>query len=1286
MFLTQEKALKKISQERQKGDLRRALERARDGLSKFPDDYDIAMEAVQLCIDLADLKEAVTLMKSTIRRHPRSRIQLLGVARETLHQSFNPFLASFVVETLLHMRDIEDARDVFRKAPDSWISEMINRCQTRSKGIEGSDRGGNTENELLLGILLMESHRWEEAAAALGRALAASPDEVKSVGPLLLEIEREAPASAEVQFYLGLASTLLDHPEKAEARFFRSLELEGPPAQRIVELLQSAPKKGRDHLLLLGEALIVAGQRVEGIARIRRYIDEGVPAWDGEPVGPGPGLEEEAAPDPARLALSRLGRLVERSVDIETALLFAEVAGRLDRGKDAAAALEACYDDDLSTGERLVSWIGEHEGVRDTAPGQKLLLRLLIDAKDYSRAGEAARIAAELDPGGIPSMLEMIGEAVDAAPIGSGRLRAIQAELHARGGNGQRAGEIIRLLEDDGSIENDELLRLSGDILRHGGVNLEGVVSSIELGLRGGQIEGSLPFALEFYRQNPDAHGELAERVSEAAGSIQDGWSGVARLCDLIAAEEDLDRPMRVLRATAHLEAGEIERAVFEFDQLIMFDEALRSGLAERYERAAEAHPGNTMLCLALFQLHFEEEHWNAAAHWLGMALESDPGQIRDIMPRFEKIVEREPGNRGVWEEMLGTALRMSHYDLARELLRRAVQSLPQSDAAALHIFGAQISRSENRIDEALRCLAMTLSSPDANVRETVTELEWILAQTPDSIEARYLHGDALLRMSQEQQAMDEFERCIERSPAYRDTVRKRLEEYLPVSVMPWQISRLLAEIAWTQERYDDARRLLGSAQKGPAESLEGLGASVDRLRAVSPDDAGLRTIAARIYALTGRSDESVALLGPLAEDPASRPRVTAVLRELLGAAPRHAGANVLLARLLTAAGDAEGAQEALLRIARDGEGDPPALVGMLEEFLPAHGTRIELLVPLGGLRARAGDWSGALRDLRTALELDAASADGILEESSRADWPEEHRPGALLLEADCFTAGGFHRDAFRRLEATDAAGPGHEEEIMGRLGHIIELSPERDYYLFGGRLLSRSGEIEGAETLLRDGARTLGGEAAEDMMIALGEILEGAGQPARAAACLSELLDSTSRREHILRRIESAWLDWTRGEIEHGLRLIEAGEADETQAMRTARTALEAGDLEAASRSLEVCGRGLPAQVMRARLHLAAGRPLLALAAVRGAQPDGTDDALLTELHYIEGIVYERLGDHARAASAFARTVATGGFRDGGERALAAYTRYLGSTNDDPADVLVAVGDLVLGTGKEQS
>ena len=185
MFLTQEKALKRVVQERQKGDRKRALQKAMSALEKWPDDFDIAMEAIQLCLDISDFKEAVSLMKNTIRHHPGSRQQLISIAREALHLSFNPFLASFVIEFLIRNRDFDSARHAMRSGPASYIEGMIKRSETRSKGFEESGQKKSAtyvENEILLGLLYLEARCWSEAAEPLGRAMKSLPDDAQIIG------------------------------------------------------------------------------------------------------------------------------------------------------------------------------------------------------------------------------------------------------------------------------------------------------------------------------------------------------------------------------------------------------------------------------------------------------------------------------------------------------------------------------------------------------------------------------------------------------------------------------------------------------------------------------------------------------------------------------------------------------------------------------------------------------------------------------------------------------------------------------------------------------------------------------------------------------------------------------------------------------------------------------------------------------------------------------------------------------------------------------------------------
>ena len=66
MFHNEEKALKRIAQDRARNDLKRARDRALDAYDRWPNNFDLAMEAIRACVDLADNHKAVSLLKKAI--------------------------------------------------------------------------------------------------------------------------------------------------------------------------------------------------------------------------------------------------------------------------------------------------------------------------------------------------------------------------------------------------------------------------------------------------------------------------------------------------------------------------------------------------------------------------------------------------------------------------------------------------------------------------------------------------------------------------------------------------------------------------------------------------------------------------------------------------------------------------------------------------------------------------------------------------------------------------------------------------------------------------------------------------------------------------------------------------------------------------------------------------------------------------------------------------------------------------------------------------------------------
>ncbi len=194
-----------------------------------------------------------------------------------------------------------------------------------------------------------------------------------------------------------------------------------------------------------------------------------------------------------------------------------------------------------------------------------------------------------------------------------------------------------------------------------------------------------------------------------------------------------------------------------------------------------------------------------------------------------------------------------------------------------------------------------------------------------------------------------------------------------------------------------------------------------------------------------------------------------------------------------------------------------------------------------------------------------------------------------------------------------------------------------------------------------------------------MGGIFEATGMEEKAAGCFREVLDSSVDRHRILVRIEKTWSSWKEQEIRSGLERIAAGETDAAETERLIRTAIETGDLDSAGKMIDAgCVDPLRRKALLSRLHMAAGRPLSALAVAGSAPRENGDEESIIELLYIEGAANEMLGDHGRAAAAFSRILGIRSeYLDAGSRAQSAYARYIASQCEEIAGLLVAAGDL---------
>ncbi|MCK4236165.1 MAG: hypothetical protein KAX38_03530, partial [Candidatus Krumholzibacteria bacterium] len=501
--------------------------------------------------------------------------------------------------------------------------------------------------------------------------------------------------------------------------------------------------------------------------------------------------------------------------------------------------------------------------------------------------------------------------------------------------------------------------------------------------------------------------------------------------------------------------------------------------------------------------------------------------------------------------------------------------------------------------------------------------------------EARYLLGETLIRLGKETEAVSAFKYCLELSLAYKGKVRDRLDGLLQVSIQPWLISRVLGEIAWSEERFAEAYQNFTTSQKGPKEFLPDLSLTLEKLRENFPDDRQLVLVYARNLSLEGKYVQSVELLDELiAADEKTIKSTVDILLELLAAKPTQLEANRLLARILIYTGETEKSLEPILRLLSDTTLEPAGLNELVSEFLHVHENNKLFLIPYAHLKARMEENKEALVRYRQVLEIDHKTWERILADIDTHFWPDELTGSATFLKTDCLLAGDRIEDAFDLLRKLPTGDPAVTEEAVKRISILIERDPTKEHFSFGCYLLANSQETEKAEDLNRRGCDLLENSECLDLKIELAETFQHLGKTDKAAAIFKEVLAETDNEGAILKRIERVSNQWADREISAGMERLDGGSAGEDESARLISLTLDQDRPETAIEMLSKSSiSGRLRSALLARIYLCMERPFLTLAVIgAGRNSDPPADDLDLEMLYLEGTASERIGDHGRA------------------------------------------------------
>ncbi len=1152
-----------------------------------------------------------------------------------------------------------------------YIKSLIKRSQTKSDGfIKRGDTSGAafTDNELLLGILYAQNGQQREAVAPLGNAMKNCPEQAEGIGAMLLEFQRDLPGCAELEFQLGMASVYLNHPDKAEKRFFNTLRMENPPLERILKIIDKK-QAGENLLMLRGEILIRMGREAEGLESIREFLSGEQDGWNEQPEDKIKQLFPAHA-DRKSMAHDRLSLLPEKILyNKDTIFLLCDICSDLGNFKDVSGYLEELAEfSPESTGE-IIKRIEGMEDVMQTAPARKLLAILHMRSGGYGQAREHFSASAEMDPELAPELIKLINARVDERGRDAVLIK-ILIDLYARTGESEKANSLLQELKEKENLSGAEAIEMTTRVIENCGATVENIVSSVEFSSEKGEAAAMVPHLAEFCRANPDKQEALASEMKKLAVSNHKLYSFLAQLIGETARDAELSEHLKYLHAVSLLNSGEIEKAVFAFDQILMFNEEMKLDVMAEYESVAESHPDNSTLLLALYQMHLDEQQYVQAAHYLGKFLESDPSQIKDVITRFDQIVEKMPMEIAVWKEMLESALSIDHGSLAHQILERAVSAMGEREAAPLHIYGAMLYRENRNIEEALKCLAIALSSDRSDLKSIENELDRIISISPDNAGAMYLCGEACTRLGNEEKAVEYYGRCIKISPQYSDRVRDRLRQALPRSVKPWLVNRLLGTMAWRKGNHQEAINLFSRAQKGDRESLSSLGEELRGHLDDSAGDTGIRRLYSENLRLEGRYREAVDQIELLVgQSGFSNNEAAAFLRLIIEDDQKQFEANRLLAKILIENGKTEESLQPAINMLGSSEAEPAAMEETAEELFRVHGEDSGFLRRLGAVKLKLGKEKEALEYLRQALDKDSNNCRKILENLSGHDWSDDYICQAKLLEADCLIESQEYAQSFEALRNIMEEPSRNLRSLFERTETLIRNQPEKRFFSLALEVKAKQRDFRGARGLIELAESALNPDDSADLKIELAGLADMEGLEQEASALYSEILQQSEDRKHILKLIEGSLICLARERLNAAGKMKKTAEGGAGEISALIDTAIQLGEYHTA---MEILEKGGPDEGTRlynlGRIYLAMDRPAMAVSllssCVSRSSISGREKAGAL---YDLGRGSEMIYDFGRAATAFMKILEIQGeYRDASKRARINYTRCL----EDEAEI----------------
>lgn len=1044
-----DKVLKKVEQDRSKGNDEKALQRLKEALAREPRQYPLAREAADICFQTGRSIEGVSILRTAMKRCPSDRADALALAREEFQRGRQLEIGELLYDACLAKPDFAEARDVVEYLAEPDRENLLHKLQSKLKALREDapeERRRLAGLFMAQGVALSAMQRSVDAAACFDRVLDADPNATETIGRLSKEELQRNGRCAPVSTVLGRCYLGIGEYERAAEQFL-NVSADAVCRSRVLHLLQEVPKQRalqevRAYMLLLEKHFDAAQEALE------------------ELLNQSPGSDDvvrrilESVPDAAH-ATAGLRRLLAR------VLAGTEASERAVRELEHNREQGGSTTSDLAVVDEILK-----KNPSD-ADALQLRARLHLGLGNWSEAANDFQRMLELEPMRSSTLkVELEGAwepSAERAAIGALLVRVLfQSEAP------REAAALLAAVRQTGGSTAAVLFELSALIAGSYGFSSELLAVFVEAALELDR-EADARAAIQHYYASPDARAEEFSRRMEAILTKRPALGeSLARAFQGI----ELPASMRMLLLHCRLAGDNHAAALADLATLVAQNPEVRAAsldILERFlQRRGEVRPALELVA----QLHLDAGQLTEAAHYFARAVDADPGTADRVCRLADPLFTQGATFDEVWRPVLLALVDNNCFRTARDLCYRAAQAVPLERQGFLHAALGACHLDAGHVAAATEAFENALQCEDAPLDRVLAGLRQALELDAQHGHTHYVLARAILLSGDNPgAAIDELQEAV-------------------------RLDQMLAELALdTLSEYGDALQKDGNAiafegvlrlRKGEKQHGVEL---LDRALRVSPEVSP--TVLKNLQLEWDRDGESIvtgialsrALVScdqhrraiRLLADMARRfehehPRIVTELEQLTkdGTFPE---AHRALWEIRIRNGDRDAALKQVQLAVEKGEHDVEVQRELLEAAHQKLGDEAWIACRLAQLEIDSRNDERAERLLRELLEQDLNAHEQVLAALGTA--AGELSEPLALLEIDAQLASKAWEKAHAGLRHFRARYPDGASEALKRLRLLVkrgntELRAELDLAL----LMQEKGEIEDAVRILEEALR----------------------------------------------------------------------------------------------------------------------------------------------------------------------------------------------------------------------